>query len=286
MSPGEHPAPPLSFGDLDPGLELPATSVTVELGQVQAFRDLIGVPSTRDPGDAVPASLLVAVVLERATGSGPLSGSDVVVTSHELSLRRPVDVGETLTLSTLVTHRLLDGDGIRGTVGLYLELADDARSVVLDGEATVSVATSSAEAARDLEARRPSFASPRWLDALADALSVSKTFAEATTPFDGSMAFDFGAGAVGIRVYRGRVIDRGGQLVKGATFTVGAPPATWLRFASRSRNEFISFAMSGAFDVLGSTYEYLRMTRALIVATDEVRNLISGSTPPPPPTDA
>ena len=138
------------------------------------------------------------------------------------------------------------------------------------GECTLIYALADEESS-PAESATPTFNSAVWATSLADDLSAEEGFAEATGSFDGSIALSFGATAIAMRIYRGKVIDRGRYLVTNATFGVVASPATWIDFARRPRNEFISFAMGDRFEIRGSTYDYLRMTSALMVATDAVR---------------
>jgi hypothetical protein len=118
------------------------------------------------------------------------------------------------------------------------------------------------------------FVDEPWIALLTERLREDARFAEATKSFDGSIGIRFGRSTLGLRVYRGKVIDQGRSMFSAATFSVGASTREWLEFARRPRNEFISFAMADRFSVIGSTYEYLRMTHAVIVITDHVRELI------------
>lgn len=162
----------------------------------------------------------------------------------------------------------------RADIDLFLEVAGSTGPVAT-GQCTMGVPLNAADVAELTQAERASFNSEEWATALVDDLADDEQFRDATSAFDGSIAFSFGATSVAVRIYRGRKIDRGRHLVGGATFGVGASPMTWVDFARRPRNEFISFAMSDRFEIRGSTYDYLRMTRALVVATDVVRRLLS-----------
>lgn len=272
----EPPRAPYYYEDLAPGVDLPSVDVVVGAALIEGFGDLVGAHGLLERTGDVPGSLLAVLAIDGFLNSEVLTKSLVTVKDYAVAFARPAATGETLALSVGVTHRRLETDSSRGHVGFDLRVKASPRDVVLTGTATAIVLTNSPEAAREMERGRPSFGSSEWLDALATLVSENPDFADATAPFDGSIAVDFGVGAMGLRIYQGRIIDRGRAVANGATFTLLAPPVTWLRFASRPRNEFISFAMSDAFRVEGSTYEYLRMTRALVILTDVVRALFNG----------
>lgn len=273
-TPPERAATLLFYEDLEPGRPLGPAAVLLSPDRVEEYRRLVEGSAARNDDTDVPTPLLLALALERALGAGGVSASLDALKGVEVALSAPVNPGEALTLTGIVAHRCLEEDAARGVVGLRIELHNATGETLLEGAVTAVVRTRSREAAELLERQRPSFASPQWLSALAERVSGSPEFAEAAAPFDGSIGLDFGVGLVGLRIYRGRIIDQGRSIARAATFTLGAAPETWLRFAAQPRNEFISFAMSNAFDVRGSTYEYLRLTKALVILTDEVRRLL------------
>lgn len=259
MSNEAFPTAILFFEDLVPGRELDLGTLIVE-----------------GMGGDVDIEL-AAAALERSRTLGALNECLVEVRDLHWTFRRRVETGTEVALVMQVTNRQLDDDDAQGVVGRRFTLATLAGDLVQEGTSLAVVRTRSGEVARAKEEANPSFASPAWLRALVESLGESREFAEATASYDGSIALDFGAGSLGVRIYRGRIIDQGRAVAANATFTVVAPPSTWLRFAARPRNEFISFAMGDAFEVRGSTYDYLRMTRALMVMTDEVRSSIARS---------
>ena len=168
-----------------------------------------------------------------------------------------------------VVGRRFNSAGRSGEVDLLLEVVG-AAATLATGECTLIYALDDEESGQ-FDGATPTFNSEVWVTSLVDDLTADERFAEATGSFDGSIALSFGATAIAMRIYRGRVIDRGRHLVTGATFGVGASPATWIDFARGPRNEFISYAMGDRFEIRGSTYDYLRMTSAMMVATDAVR---------------
>jgi acyl dehydratase len=273
------------YEDLEPGLEFELGSLTFDPAQVREFVRLTGdhhalyVDSefARSVGFTdvlVPGTLVSATAIGRLASTGILSESLVEVTDLDWKFLRPVVAGTELAVRMQITHRQLWADASRGVIGRRFTLSTADGQVAQEGQSGAVVLTRSSQGAQIMEEEKPSFASPGWLNALIRNLGESQEFADATASFDGSIALHFGVGSVGIRLYRGRIIDQGRAVAGSATFSVGASASTWLRFAARPRNEFISFAMSDAFEVKGSTYDYLRMTRALMLMTDEVRALI------------
>jgi len=273
------------YEDLEPGLVIDLGSVTFSRQQVLEFVRLTGDvhPLYVDPAVArgaglsdvlVPVTLVGSMTMGRLVATGILSESVVEVKGLNWQYRRSIVVGGELGVEMQVIHRELSADASRGEIGRRFILTSSDGQVVHEGLSDAVVLTRSSEAALQMEEAKPSFASAGWLADLVRRLGESKEFADATASFDGSVALHFGARSVGVRLYRGRIIDQGRAVVANATFSVGAPASTWLRFAARPRNEFISFAMGDAFEVRGSTYDYLRMTKALMLMTDEVRTLI------------
>jgi hypothetical protein len=172
--------------------------------------------------------------------------------------------------ATVTSHAVRDG---HETFELFLAAVADDGATVVRGE---SVLTSHgvSQKGSDAAGAPARFAGEPWVALLADRVREDERFATATMAYDGSIGFRFGRSTLGLRVYRGKVIDQGRVVFNDATFCVGASTHGWLEFARRPRNEFISFAMADRFAVSGSTYEYLRMTSAVIVITDHVRALI------------
>jgi acyl dehydratase len=280
-------APPAShyYEDLPPGIEFDLGSLTFEPAQILEFIRLTGDDHSiyvdpelaRRSGLAdivVPGTLVCAMVNGRLASMDIMSDSLVEVTDLDWRCAAPVVAGTVLAIRVQITDRQLGADASRGVIGRRFTVSTTAGALVQEGLSRAVVLTRSVEGARRMEEAVPSFASPNWLQALVKNVGESKEFADATSSFDGSIALHFGVGSMGIRIYRGRIIDQGRAVANNPTFSVGAPASTWLRFASRPRNEFIAFAMDDEFEVRGSTYEYLRMTRALVLMTNAVRALI------------
>ncbi|MGH3518973.1 MAG: hypothetical protein ACRDQ7_16435, partial [Haloechinothrix sp.] len=88
-----------------------------------------------------------------------------------------------------------------------------------------------------------------------------------------------GAQEVHLRVYRGRVIEVTRRAPLGATFTLGASELVWTELITGPRNDFMQRAMRGQFEVQGSGYEYLRLTKVLSVICDNARALAQQEAP-------
>jgi hypothetical protein len=263
------------FEDLEPGLDINLGTISITPKQVGDFFRLVGEDRMSAESDVpAPTSLLTALITERPRVLGILDEGLIEETDLIFKFLQPVMIHEELSASMRVTHRRLADDATKGVVGLHLSAHSPEGVSMLEGTASLTVSVRSIKEAREMEESRPSFASPGWLAVLLRSLSESKEFAEATSSFDGSIAINFGVEAIGLRLYKGRIIDQGRAAINAATFTIGATPSTWHDLAKRPRNEFISFAMSDAIQVQGSMYEYLRMTRALMVLTDEIRVLL------------
>ena len=220
-------------------------------------------------------TLVVATVIGQLIASSVMNDSLVAMTDLQWRFRRPVYAGQTINFSMEITNRRLHADATRGVVGRRFVVRDDQGVVLQEGLSEVVVTVRDGVRAQEHELSSPSFGSAAWVTHLGERLSSDVQFHAATSTFDGSISLRFGSDACALRIYRGRVIDSGRAVGSNATFTVAAAHSEWLAFARRPRNEFISFAMSDRFTISGSTYEYLRMTRATMIATDHVRAMLA-----------
>lgn len=274
------------YEDLTPGLNFELGKVVVESSLINRFATLTKDthPLHTDPeyalragfsGQLAHGALMASLVIGRLVESGIIGESVVAMTDLNWRFVRPITADQVVTVRMEITDRRLLSGGVKGVVGRRFLVSDLNGVLVQEGQSNFVVLTRSAENAQQLEAKRPSFGSRNWVNLLAENLENDKKFSDATSSFDGSIAIHFGETSLGLRIYYGRIIDGGRQAVSNATFAVGAPYAVWLKFSKRPRNEFISFAMADQFSISGSTYDYLRMTRAVIVITDHVRDLLN-----------
>ena len=282
------PAVPLYFEDLVPGrlIDLGAATISGEL--IDQFAALTGdrhpihvdvnFASERGFSDRLAhGTLVIATAIGQLIASSVMNDSLIAMTDLQWRFRRPVYAGQTITFSMEITNRRLHVDATRGVVGRRFEVRDEQGVVLQEGQSEVVVTVRDAAAAMEQELSSPSFGSAAWVTRLSERLSNDVQFEAATSTFDGAISLRFNNDSCALRIYRGRVIDSGRAVGSNATFTVGAAYSDWLDFARRPRNEFISFAMADRFTISGSTYEYLRMTRATMIATDHVRMMLAPS---------
>lgn len=214
----------------------------------------------------------VTSVLEVSNIVAPsiIAGSDGRAVVESVAWRFADEVTPPTSVRADVVGRRLNAELRRVDVDLAIYV-EGPSGPLATGQCTLQTALDDAEMAAIVERTPHPFNGEGWSGSIIDELATDETFAAVTNSFDGSIAVSFGVTTLALRLYRGRLIDRGLHLKSGATFSVGATPATWLDFARRPRNEFISFAMGGRFEVRGSTYEYLRMTNAVMTITNVVR---------------
>lgn len=277
----------LYFEDLHPGRRFDLGDVKVARATVESFAQLTGDdhPLHLDAAYARAAgfadqlahgSLVAALVIGRFIESAIMNESLIAMSDLRWNFLAPIYVDQRVAITMEITDRRLKSDVTRGSVGRRFEVRDGGQ-LLQEGASHLLVRTRDATAAQRDEEHAPSFGSVAWTTRLAERLRDDEDFGAATSSFDGTMALAFGDTVSAVRIYRGRVIDAGRALATNATFTIVASYETWLAFARRPRNEFISFAMGDAFRVRGSTYDYLRLTRAVMIATDHVRALLAAS---------
>lgn len=273
------------YEDFTPGLRIDLGSVAFDQEKVLAFAEITGDkhPLHLDEGKAkslgfekalVHGSLVSAVAIGRLVAAGRFSDSIVAMTDSSWQFMHPIFVNDVVNYELLITSRRLLSKGDRGIIGRQFRVKNLAGEVLQEGSSTAVVLSRNAEDAIKLEALNPSFPSAGWVSQLIEKLKVDKDFEEATSSFNGAIAFAFGDDLLGIRLYKGKIIDQGRAVASSATFTVGATLSSWIEFVGRPRNEFISFAMKDKFSVSGSTYDYLRMTKATMLMMDHVRRLL------------
>lgn len=142
-------------------------------------------------------------------------------------------------------------------------------TLVEEGSLTVAVP------ARTTDPVRPgrAFGTLGWAEALADRLGADQAFTAATATWDGTLGLRCGDAEVHLRIYRGRIVDVTRRTPHGATFTVGASELTWTDLVTGPDGDFLRAAMRGAFEVTGSGYEYLRLTKVLDLVVGHARAL-------------
>lgn len=184
----------------------------------------------------------------------------------------PIRVGDALRFAMTITSCRRTSEGDRGVVNRHVVLLNQHDERVQEGTTAVLVrARDTADPASDDVSRQ--FATAAWAEALADRLGADERFTSATSSWDGTIGLRCGEQEVHLRLYRGRVIEATRRAPHGATFTVGAPELVWTELITGPRNDFMQRVMRGQFDVSGSGYEYLRLTKVLHVLIDNARDL-------------
>lgn len=178
------------------------------------------------------------------------------------------NTGQPLRHSLLVTQVVPADDGCK-IHGDY-RLVDDGDTVVEHGTA---VFFDRAEHAEDT-APALRFATPEWGTAILPYLEASEAFRSAIQAYDGTIGISGNGAEVHFRIYKGKVIEVGRRALKGSDFTVAASGATWCNLILGERNDFMDRAMKGEFKSTGSGYEYLRMTKVLILIIDAARTAV------------
>lgn len=183
----------------------------------------------------------------------------------------PIRVGDALRFAMTITGCRRTSDRDRGVVNRHVVLLNQRDERVQEGTTAVLVRARGTDPTSDDVARQ--FATAAWAEALADRLGADERFASATSSWDGTIGLRCGEQEVHLRIYRGRVIEATRRAPLGATFTVGAPELVWTELITGPRNDFMQRVMRGQFDVSGSGYEYLRLTKVLHVLVDDAREM-------------
>lgn len=207
----------------------------------------------------------IAVAMGLLQGLGIHGEAVLGLLDTHWSYRRPVRVGDALTLEVTIVRCRRTSRRDRGVVTRHLRLRNG------DGETVQEGTTSALLAARghgpDPVGR--AFGTPAWAEALVARLDDG--FAEDLATWDGTLGLRAGDDEVALRIYRGRVLEVVPRTPRGPTFVLGADPRTWLELVEAPANPFMRLAMAGRFTVTGDGYEYLRLTSALHRIADAAR---------------
>jgi acyl dehydratase len=210
-----------------------------------------------------PFGIAVAMGLMQSLG---LHGDAVrgLLDTH-WSYRRPIRVGDTLTLELTIIRCRRTRSGTRGVVTRHMRLLDGEGRTVQEGATAALV--DAREAGPDPVGR--AFGTVPWAEALVHA--VAPEFAEVLATWDGTIGLRAGADEVHLRIYRGKVLEIATRAVHGATFVVEADELTWLELAEGA--DLTRYAMSGRLAMRGDGYEYLRLTKALHLLVEAARRI-------------
>ncbi|GGF48258.1 hypothetical protein GCM10011519_22810 [Marmoricola endophyticus] len=221
---------------------------------------------------------------------GPLSIAVTMGLLHELRLvdetvvallgtqwtyLAPLRAGDVVLAEVTVTEARRSRQGTTGAVGRDIELRTSTGTVVGRGALPVMVRAREADGSADDPAR--AFGTLAWGEALADLLAGDEAFAAATATWDGSIGLvcDHGHAQqqVQLRVYRGRVLEAVRRTPGGPTFSLHASARTWTDLALAPAADLIRRANRGEVTTSGDAYEYIRMTKAVHLLVDAVREL-------------
>lgn len=207
----------------------------------------------------------VAVAMGLLQGLGIHGEAVLGLLDTHWAYRRPVRVGDALTLEVTILRCRRTSSGDRGVVTRAMRLTNG------DGVTVQEGTTASLLAART-DGPDPigrAFGTVAWAEALAGKVDLAEDLAG----WDGTIGLRCGEDEAHLRVYRGRVIEVSRRAPRGATFTVGADAATWLELVEAPDNPFMRLAMAGRLSVTGDGYEYLRLTSALHRLADAAREV-------------
>ncbi|HEX3789893.1 MAG TPA: hypothetical protein VHW44_18645 [Pseudonocardiaceae bacterium] len=178
---------------------------------------------------------------------------------------------EVCELDALVTRRRIERDTLR--------LHQDVRALAADGALVhraglvwTAAATGSAPSARQLAVA--DIGSVDWGNRLAERLERDDRFASSVSTFDGSIGIVSGEEQVRFRIYRGRIIETARKSLDGATFDLTADERTWVELLLGEYDDYVRFAAKGRFRILGSGFQYLRMTRTVRLMVENCRAMV------------
>lgn len=186
----------------------------------------------------------------------------------------PVRVGDVLRFEMTITRCRRTSNGHQGVVNRHVVLLNQHDERVQEGTTAVLVEARGAEPTEDAVSR--AFGTVGWATALADTLGTDERFTSAISNWDGTVGLRCGQEEAHFRLYRGRVVEVTRRAPNGPTFTLGADELVWTELITGPRNDFMQRAMRGQFEVSGSGYEYLRLTKVLHVLVDHARELAAG----------
>ncbi|WP_243770054.1 MaoC/PaaZ C-terminal domain-containing protein [Amycolatopsis acidicola] len=252
------------------------TSATREVGErdLAAFTELSGDrhPLHTEGGGRFAAPVLhgpfgLAVFLGLFHELGIMTDSVLALLDTRWRYRAPILVGDTLHFELTITrcHRTSAGD--EGVVNRHVKLLNQDGVTVQEG--TTAVLVRARDSGPDPAGR--AFGTVAWGEAVVERLGAE--FAAATATWDGTIGLRSGDHEVHLRIYRGRVLEVTRRTPLGATFVLGADELTWTELITGEHNDFMRRAMRGEFEVSGSGYEYLRLTKALALLVDAAREV-------------
>jgi acyl dehydratase len=214
----------------------------------------------------------IAVTFGLLHDLGLFDESVIAMTSAHWEFRRPVFVGDALTLDMTITRCRVSRHGDTGTVHRWLRLTNQHGDLAQEGTSPALLRRRPGDTARE-PVLALDFGSVGWARLLADRLGDDSDFHDATAAFDGAIGFRAGDDTAHLRVHRGNVLECSARADAARRFEISGTELDWVELAFAPRNDFIARTIGGHFDVTGDTYEYLRLTRALDRCWTHVRAL-------------
>ena len=203
---------------------------------------------------------------------GVFDESVIAMTSAHWEFRRPVFVGDALTLDMTITRCRVSRKGDTGTVHRWLRLTNQHGDLVQEGTSPARLRRRDADVTRE-PVLALDFGSVGWARLLADRLADDDDFRDATATFDGAIGFRAGDDIAHLRVHHGNVLECSARADAARRFEIAGTELDWVELAFAPRNDFMARTIGGQFAVSGDTYEYLRLTRALDRCWTHVRAL-------------
>jgi acyl dehydratase len=184
----------------------------------------------------------------------------------------PILVGDELRFEMTVTRCRRSRRRQTGVINRHFRLLKQADVVVQEGTSAFLVQARGAVPDPD-PSILTDFCSLAWAEALRPRLASNPAFREATQTFDGSIGLRCGRESVQLRIFKGEVLECSASTPNGPTFTLAGSELAWVGLTLGERNDFIARATLGELSVSGSSYQYLRMTKALVAIWDAIRAL-------------
>ena len=206
--------------------------------------------------------------------SGIVDNTAVALLDTNWTYHAPVFVGDDLTHECTIIRCCRTRSGDKGVVNRHVAVRRGDGVVAQSG--TTAVLVTARATAGDADPFELDFCGRRWATELAQRLNESAEFSASCGSFDGTIGMRAQGTETHLRIYRGRIIEASPRSPLGATFTIHATEFAWLRHVSSERNEFMVRALRDEFSVSGNHYEYLRLTKALMLIWDTARSMAQG----------
>lgn len=269
--------PPADFEDFQPGARFEGGPRLVTEADLQGFVTVSGdrhrlhtdADFARAAGFDAPllhGPFGIAAFLGWFNDSGIAADTVIAMLDSNWRYLGPVLVGDHLHFEMIVTRCRRSGKGDRGVVGRHVRIRNGAGALLQEGS-TAMLVRARGEPVRPGRA----FFTAAWATALAERLGADDAFQRATATWDGAFALACGEDEVQFRVFRGKLLEAGARTPNGPAFTVAADDLIWTELFTGATDSFMQRAMQGQFSIRGSSYDYLRLTKAVSLALAAAR---------------